>query len=169
MVHLYNRLHFQRNGMATYSSILAWRIPWTEEPGRPQSMESQRIRHDWVTNTLTLSEEWDEVNIWQIVVENPEKKSSCKFHSSRASQTINRINKLSNILDGDNCFVEKLRRGDFPGHPVAKIPYSQFSPGSIPVQGTRSTKSSNAETKNLACCNEDWRSYVPWLRPSAAK
>ena len=33
-------------GMATYSSILAWRIPWTEEPGRLQSMESQRVRHD---------------------------------------------------------------------------------------------------------------------------
>ena len=32
--------------MATYSSILAWRIPWTEEPGRPQSMRSQRVRHN---------------------------------------------------------------------------------------------------------------------------
>ena len=33
-------------GMATHSSILAWRIPWTEEPGRLQSMGSQRIGHD---------------------------------------------------------------------------------------------------------------------------
>ena len=33
-------------GMATHSSILAWRIPWTEEPGGLQSMVSQRIRHD---------------------------------------------------------------------------------------------------------------------------
>ena len=33
-------------GMATHSSILAWRIPWTEEPGRLQSMGSQRARHD---------------------------------------------------------------------------------------------------------------------------
>ena len=32
--------------MATHSSILAWRIPWTEEPGRLQSMGSQRVRHD---------------------------------------------------------------------------------------------------------------------------
>ena len=32
--------------MATHSSILAWEIPWTEEPGRLQSMESQRVRHD---------------------------------------------------------------------------------------------------------------------------
>ena len=33
-------------GMATHSSILAWKIPWTEEPGRLQSIESQRVRHN---------------------------------------------------------------------------------------------------------------------------
>ena len=32
--------------MATHPSILAWKIPWTEEPGRLQSMGSQRVRHD---------------------------------------------------------------------------------------------------------------------------
>ena len=36
--------------MATHSSILAWRIPWTEEPGRLQSTGSQRVRHDWATS-----------------------------------------------------------------------------------------------------------------------
>ena len=36
-------------GMATHSSILAWKIPWTEEPGRLQSMGSQRVGHDLVT------------------------------------------------------------------------------------------------------------------------
>ena len=40
------------NGMATHSSILAWRISWTEEPGGLQSMRSQRIGHNWVTNTF---------------------------------------------------------------------------------------------------------------------
>ena len=33
-------------GMATHSSILAWRIPWTEEPGELQPMGSHRVRHD---------------------------------------------------------------------------------------------------------------------------
>ena len=33
-------------GMAIYLSILAWRIPWTEEPGGPQCVEMQRVRHD---------------------------------------------------------------------------------------------------------------------------
>ena len=32
--------------IATHSSTLAWKIPWTEEPGRLQSMESQRVGHD---------------------------------------------------------------------------------------------------------------------------
>ena len=34
-------------GMATHSSTLAWRIPWTEEPGRLQSIGSQTVRHNW--------------------------------------------------------------------------------------------------------------------------
>ena len=41
-------------GMATHSSILAWRIPWTEEPGRLQSMGSQRVGHNWAANTFTF-------------------------------------------------------------------------------------------------------------------
>ena len=40
--------------MATHSSILAWKIPWMEEPGRLQSMGLQRVRHGWVTS-LSLS------------------------------------------------------------------------------------------------------------------
>ena len=35
--------------MATHSSILAWRIPWTEEPGGLQSIGLQRVGHDWAT------------------------------------------------------------------------------------------------------------------------
>ena len=38
--------HALEKEMATHSSILAWRIPWMEEPGGLQSMGSQRVRHD---------------------------------------------------------------------------------------------------------------------------
>ena len=38
--------------MATHSSILAWRIPWTEEPGGLQSIELPRVGHDWVTSLI---------------------------------------------------------------------------------------------------------------------
>ena len=44
--------------IATHSSILAWKIPWTEEPGGLQSMSSQTVRHDWATNTNTYSVSW---------------------------------------------------------------------------------------------------------------
>ena len=37
--------------MAIHSSTLAWKIPWTEEPDRLQSMRSQRVRHNFVTST----------------------------------------------------------------------------------------------------------------------
>ena len=44
----HERLGFEdalEGGMATHSSIVVWKIPWTEEPGRLQSMDSQRVGH----------------------------------------------------------------------------------------------------------------------------
>ena len=41
--------------MATHSSILAWEIPWTEEPDRLQSMGLQKVRHDSATHTVVHS------------------------------------------------------------------------------------------------------------------
>ena len=51
--------------MATHSSILAWRIPGTEEPGGLQSTGSQRIEHDWATNTFTFPR--DDCGCYQVV------------------------------------------------------------------------------------------------------
>ena len=48
--------------ITTHSSILVWRIPWAEEPGALQSMESQRVRHDWETNTHTHT--WGILQFW---------------------------------------------------------------------------------------------------------
>ena len=44
-----------KKGMATHSSILAWRVPWTEEPGGLQSTGSQRVRHEGANNTFPFS------------------------------------------------------------------------------------------------------------------
>ena len=41
--------------MAPHSSTLAWKIPWTEEPGRLQSMGSLRVGHDWATSLLLFT------------------------------------------------------------------------------------------------------------------
>ena len=58
--------------MVTHSSsILAWKIPWTEKPGRLQAMGLQRVRHDWATSLsfsfqvhLTKRDEWDFSLVW---------------------------------------------------------------------------------------------------------
>ena len=46
--------------MATHSSILAWKIPWTEEPGRLQSVGSQRVGHDWAESWSSQARVEDE-------------------------------------------------------------------------------------------------------------
>ena len=74
--------------MATHSSILAWRIPWTEEPGGLQSTGSQRVRHDLATNHTkysikffcnpTISETQGTFTI--ILGHSTAKNSSCPMH-----------------------------------------------------------------------------------------
>ena len=53
--------------MATHASILAWRIPWTEEPGRQQSIRSQRVGHNWseLACTHTYDTETQQIN-WEL-------------------------------------------------------------------------------------------------------
>ena len=59
---------FLEKEMATHSNILSWRIPWTEEPGRLHSTWLQRVGHDWVTVTHSLthccSMVWKLLNCW---------------------------------------------------------------------------------------------------------
>ena len=62
--------------MATQSSTLAWDIPWTEEPGRLQTMGLQKSSHYWATNTFCPFENWNvECNVanvkkWEMLLEN---------------------------------------------------------------------------------------------------
>ena len=51
---MYINIYLLEKEMTTHSTILAWRIPWTKELGGLQSMGSQRVRHDWATNTHTI-------------------------------------------------------------------------------------------------------------------
>ena len=50
-------------GNGTYSGILNWRISWTEEPVGLQSMGSQRVRHNWATNTFYMAQVYK--SVWQ--------------------------------------------------------------------------------------------------------
>ena len=52
--------------MANHSSILAWKISWTEEPGGLQSMGSQRVGHDWETNTYRRQKQNFPIFMWKL-------------------------------------------------------------------------------------------------------
>ena len=63
-----------RGSCSNHSSILAWRIPWTEEPGGLQCIGPQRVRHGWATNTFTSANKYSistsplpyiSMNVWQ--------------------------------------------------------------------------------------------------------
>ena len=62
-------------GLATHSSIPAWRIPWTEEPGGLLSIGSQRVGNNWATNTHTIIRETNE--------EAPKIPGTTKLHRAR--------------------------------------------------------------------------------------
>ena len=66
--------------MATHSINLAWRIPWTEEPGRLQSMGLQRVRHDWATITQTKIRKKEN----KTMVKGDKKKKKQKFRPTHA-------------------------------------------------------------------------------------
>ena len=51
-------------GMAAHSSILAWRIPWTEQPGGLPSLELERVRHSWAINTVYSVEDCQAHLVW---------------------------------------------------------------------------------------------------------
>ena len=48
-IYIYLKEYILEKKMATHSSILAWKIPWTAEPARLRSMGSQRVEYDWAT------------------------------------------------------------------------------------------------------------------------
>ena len=72
-------------GMATHSSILAWRIPWTEEPGELQSTGWQRVRHDWQTNTFFFL---DSVKIWV----------ACLHHQNMVTKHLDVLGSINSLL-----------------------------------------------------------------------
>ena len=66
--------------MATHFSVLAWKIPWTEEPGRLQSMGSQRVGHDWLHFHFHFRENVTKRNKWTIFYPSVMKYNLCLLH-----------------------------------------------------------------------------------------
>ena len=111
--------------MATHATILAWRIPWTEEPGGLQSRGSQRVEHNWVISTFTflsssLDHEWSEnfkrgplcftSNLWQ-----SELHFACK--PEIAPLSLHRASVSSNILPNDGGIKSVFQVGGARGSP----------------------------------------------------
>ena len=77
-------------GMATHSSILAWEIPWTKEPGSLPYMELQRVGHDWVTLSLSyISMVWLFAKVLQllflIIIATFSNRSCCAHFQRKSS------------------------------------------------------------------------------------
>ena len=73
--------------MATHSSILAWKIPWTEEPSELQAMGLQRVRHNWATN-LPLSFHFDGLIRIEVVKTKEQKVPPCSSDRKESAHDV---------------------------------------------------------------------------------
>ena len=131
--------------MTTHSSILTWRIPWTEEPSRLQSMGWLRVGHDLVTKQQQGS---GYIQVYK--------------HWSKLTQLTHKwVHFIASKSYSIKWTFKNVSR-DFPSGPMTKPLHSQYrGPGFffflIPGQGTRShiqqLKSLHPSTKDSACHN----------------
>ena len=84
-------------GMATHSGTLAWRFLWTEEPGGVESMGSQRVGHNWATNTYI--KKWEKSQIDNLILQfkKLERKKKTKRKASRRKKIIKTREELTKI------------------------------------------------------------------------
>ena len=88
--------------MAPHSSTLAWKIPWTEEPGGLQSMGSLRVGHDWATSLSCIGE--GNGNPLQCsCLENPRDGGACWAAVYGVAQSRTRLKRLSSCCT-HHCF-----------------------------------------------------------------
>ena len=109
--------------MAPYSSTVAWKIPWMEEPGRLQSMGSLRVGHDWATSLFSLSciGEGNGNPVQYSCLENPRDRGACWAAVYGVAQSWTRLMWLSSSSRASQCqrtaWDESLRASqDFSQH-----------------------------------------------------
>ena len=96
--------------MATHSSTLAWKIPWMEEPGTLQSMESLRVGHDWATSlsfSLSCTGEGNGNPLQCSCLENPRDWGAWWAAVYGVSQSRTRLKQLSSSSSRD--LLKKIR------------------------------------------------------------
>ena len=125
-------------GMATHSSVLIWKIPWTEEPGTLQSLGSQRVGHDWVTNThthtpfgqscmgvlATSTTSWNPINTAWLQAQSRLEGCSIRVHWKSLSLPLGA--KETSTSDAQDIEARLIRRarcqGPVPGHTAPSLP-----------------------------------------------
>ena len=105
--------------MAPHSSTFAWKIPWTEEPGRPQSMGSLRVGHDWATS-LSFIGERNGNPLQCSCLENPRDEGAWWAAVYGVAQSRTRLKRLSSKgfpggSDGKESYCNAGDRGSIPG------------------------------------------------------
>ena len=100
-------------GMTTHHSILAWKIAWTEEPGRLQSMGSQNVRHNWsnwahiLAESIRILEEL--VHYWETFAMSPPELQSALFCFTSTWELSFRTSKELSIFRRNTLHSEMVR------------------------------------------------------------
>ena len=105
-------LRIVEKAIASHFNTLAWKIPWTEEPGRLQSMGSRRVRHDWATSlSLFTFMHWRRK--WQptlvLFLENPRDGGAWWAAVYRVAQSRTRLKRLSSSSIEDYALPSTCR------------------------------------------------------------
>ena len=98
--------------MAPHSSTLAWKIPWTEEPGRLQSMRSLRVGHDWATSfdfSLSCIGEGNGNPLQYSCLENPRDRGAWWAAVSGVAQSRTQLKRLSSSSSSANKLGSCIR------------------------------------------------------------
>ena len=140
--------------MATHFNIVAWKIPWSEEPGRLQSMGLQRVRHDWVTEHANTSITAGYLNLGHCMKSELLKCKTCvqcwasEKHWLRSptedlSHTLHRIlttNWLSNLFPYSTCPQRWGLEKEMATHSSIlawRIPWTEEPGGLLPMGSHR--------------------------------
>ena len=100
--------------MATYSSTLAWKIPWAEEPGRLQSIGSRRVGHDWATSfSLSCIGEGNGNPLQCSCLENPRDREAWWAAVYGVAQSQTRLKRLGSSSSSCCCCFLNLPESDW--------------------------------------------------------